>query len=108
MLLTTLGGTNAQFHCNGNGTVLVWEVDGLPLNHPNIVDREITEHTIVPSSGTVQSTLTVPATSENDGTTVRCYISPSVSSLPTLIGNSSTLTVLPGLCYYTIHLLVLL
>ena len=105
--LTTLGGINAQFHCNGNGTVLAWEVDGLPNNDQSIVDREITEHTVSPSSGTIQSTLTVPATSENDGTTVRCFIGSSLFSL-TLIGNSSTLTVLPGLCYYTIHLLVLL
>ena len=104
MSLTTLGGTNAQFHCNGSGTVLAWEVDGLPLNHQNIVDREITEHTVVSSSGTVQSTLTVPATSANDGTTVRCFIGPSLFSL-TLIGNSSTLTVLPGLVHVTtIHI----
>ena len=102
MSLTTLGGTNALFHCNGSGTVLAWEVDGLPLNHQNIVDREITEHTVSPSSGTVQSTLTVPATSENDGTTVRCFIGPSLFSL-TLIGISSTLTVLPGLCYYNTY-----
>ena len=101
MSVTTLGGTNAQFHCNGNGTVLAWEVDGLPNNDQSIVDREITEHT-VSSSGRVQSTLTVPATSENDGTTVRCFIGPSLFSL-TLIGNSSTLTVLPGLCYYNTY-----
>ena len=101
MSVTTLGGTNAEFHCNGSGTVLAWEVDGLPLNHLNIVDREITEHTVVSSSGTVQSTLTVPGTSENDGTTVRCFIGPSLFTL-TLIGNSSTLTVLPGLVYVTI------
>ena len=74
MSVTTLpGGTNALFHCNGSGTVLAWTVDGLPLNHQNIVDREITEHTITSSSGTVQSTLTVPATSVNNGTTVRCF-----------------------------------
>ena len=102
MSLTTLGGTNAQFHCNGSGTVLAWEVDGLPNNDQSIVDRQITEHTISSSSGTVQSTLTVPATSENDGTTVRCYIGPSLFSL-TLIGNSSTLTVLPGLVYVTMY-----
>ena len=101
MSLTTLGGTNALFHCNGSGTVLVWEVDGLPLYHQIIVDREITEHTVVSSSGTVQSTLTVPATSENNGTTVRCFIGPSLFSL-TLVGNSSTLTVLPGLVHVTI------
>ena len=104
--MITLGGTNAQFHCIGSGNVLAWEVDGLPNNDQSVVDREITEHTIS-SSGTVQSTLTVPATSENDGTTVRCFIGSSLFSL-TLVGNSSTLTVLPGLCYNTIHLLVLL
>ena len=102
MSLTTLGGTNAQFHCNGSGTVLAWEVDGLPLNHQNIVDREITEHTVVSSSGTVQSTLTVPATSENDGTTVRCFIGPSLFSLALIGNSSSTLTVLPGLVHVTI------
>ena len=99
MSLTTLGGTNAQFHCNGSGTVLAWEVDGLQLKNPNIVNREITEHTVSSSSGTIQSTLTVPATLVNNGTTVRCFIGPSLFSL-TLIGNSSTLTVLPGICYY--------
>ena len=101
MSLTTLGGTNALFHCNGSGTVLAWEVDGLPVNHQNIVDREITEHTVVSSSGTIQSTLTLPATSENDGTTVRCFIGQSLFSLA-LIGNSSILTVLPGLVHVTI------
>ena len=106
MSLTTLGGTNAQFHCNGNGTVLAWQVDGLPLNHKNVVDRGITEHTTVPSSGTVQSTLTVPGTSENDGTTVQCFIGPSLFSLA-LIGNSSSLTVLPGLCYYNTSVVLL-
>ena len=100
MSLTTLGGTNALFHCNGSGTVLQWEIDGLPNNDQSIVDREITEHT-VSSSGTVQSTLTVPATQENDGITLRCFIGPSLFSL-TLIGNSSTLTVLPGLVHVTI------
>ena len=74
------------------------------MNHQNIVDREITEHTISSSPGTVQSTLTVPATSENDGTTVRCLIGPSLFSL-TVVGNSSTLTVLPGLVHVTtIHI----
>ena len=46
MSVTTLGGKNALFHCNGSGTVLAWEVDGLPLNHPSIVDQEITELTV--------------------------------------------------------------
>ena len=95
MSVTTLGGKNALFHCNGSGTVLAWEVDGLPLNHPSIVDQEITELT-VSSSGTVQSTLTVPATSVNNDTTVRCLIGSSLFSL-SVVGNYSTLTILPGM-----------
>ena len=96
--VTTLGGTNALFHCNGSGTVLAWEVDGLPLNHPSIVNREITEHTTVPSSGTVQSTLTVPATSVNNGTTVRCFI---LFILVQFTSSNATLIVLHGELYNT-------
>ena len=90
--VTTLEGLNAQFHCAGSGTVLVWEVDGLPINDLSIVNRAITDDT-VSSSGTVQSTLTVPATLGNNGTTVRCFLGSSLISL-TVVGNSSTLTIL--------------
>ena len=92
--VTALVGTNAQFHCTGTGNYLVWIVDGLQTGNSDIVSRGITEHTI-PSSGTVQSNLTVPATSENNGTTVRCAISVSLFSTP-VVSNYSTLTVLPG------------
>ena len=34
--VTALVGTDAQFHCAGTGNYLVWEVDGLALNHPDI------------------------------------------------------------------------
>ena len=91
MSVTALFGTNAQFHCAGTGNYLVWEVDGLQTDHSNISARGITSDT----SGTVQSTLTVPATSENNGTTVRCAISVSLSSTRA-ISNYSMLTVLPG------------
>ena len=93
--MTALGGTNAVFHCAGSGAAVAWEVDGLSLNHQNIVNRGITDHTVA-SSGTVQSNLTVPATSVNNGTTVRCYIGSSSLSL-TVVGNYSTLTILPGI-----------
>ena len=94
--VTALIGTNAQFHCAGTGNYLVWEVDGLQANHPDILARGIT--VVTPSSsGTVQSNLTVPATSENNGTTVRCAISVSLFSTPA-ISNYSALTVLPGEC----------
>ena len=84
-------GTNAQFHCAGTGNYLVWEVDGLQPDHSNIFARGITVVTL-PSSGTVQSNLTVPATSVNNGTTVQCAIGVCL----TAISNYSTLTVLPG------------
>ena len=92
--VTALIGTNAQFHCAGIGNYLVWVVDGLAPNHPFVSVRGVTVVTL-PSSGTVQSNLTVPATSENNGTIVRCAIGVSQFSL-TAISNYSTLTVLPG------------
>ena len=94
MSVTALVGTNAQFHCAGTGNYLVWEVDGLQTDHSSISARGITSD-MTTTSGTVQSTLTVPATSENNGTTVRCAISVSQFSTPA-ISNYSTLTVLPG------------
>ena len=54
--MTALIGTNAQFHCAGTGNYLVWDVDGLQANHPDILAREITAETL-PSSGTVQSNI---------------------------------------------------
>ena len=90
---TALVGTNTQFHCAGTGTHLVWEVDGLTPDHQDILARMITVVTLS-SSGTVQSNLTVPATSVNNGTTVRCAIGVSYASLT--FSNYSTLTVLPG------------
>ena len=94
MSVTAMVGTNAQFHCAGTGNYLVWEVDGLAPNHPYILARGINVVTL-PSSGTVQSNLTVPATSVNNGTTVRCTIGISHYIL-TAISNYSILIVLPG------------
>ena len=94
MSVTALVGTNAQFHCAGTGNHLVWEVDGLVPDHPDILARGITSVTL-PSSGTVQSNLTVPATSVNNGTTVRCSVSAGFGGT-SVISNYSTLTVLPG------------
>ena len=91
--VTALIGTNAHFQCAGAGNSLVWEVDGLPHYHSDIVQRGITAATL-PSSGTVQSNLTVPATPVNNNTMIRCAISSSLFS--TVVSNFSTLTVLPG------------
>ena len=94
--VTTLEGMNALFHCDGSGTVQIWKVDGLPHNDQNIVNRGITDNTTSSSSGTVQSTLTVPATSVNNGTTVQCFIGSSLFSL-SVVGNYSTLTILSSI-----------
>ena len=96
MSVSALVGENALFHCNGSGVIVhvEWIVDELSATDISITARGITRHT-VSSSGTVQSTLTVPATSVNNGTTVQCVLYPgSVTS------NNATLTVLPGeLCW---------
>ena len=93
--VTALIGTNAQFHCAGTGNNLVWEVDGLQTDHSSISARGITSDTTT-DSGTVQSTLTVPATSVNNGTIVQCGVKKSLFSTP-VISNYSTLTVLSEL-----------
>ena len=89
MSVSVLVGENALFHCNGSGNIITWIVDGLQENQPSIFQRGISS-VLIPSSGTVQSTLTVPATLVNNGTTVQCVIYPgSVTS------NTATLNVLP-------------
>ena len=70
MSVSALVGENALFHCNGSGVTIVWTVDGSLATEANNTDRGITQTISLTSSGTVQSTLTVPATSVNNGTTV--------------------------------------
>lgn len=93
--VTKLGGSSARFHCAGIGELLTWEVDGSILSDQSIIDRAITAVTLPSSAGTVQSNLTVPATSVNNGTTIRCAISVSLFLAPAVSSNA-TLTILPG------------
>ena len=92
MSVSVLVGTNAQFHCAGTGIIITWEVDGLVSSSLDITSRGITSD-VSSSSGTVQSALTVPATSVNNGTIVQCRL---YSLSGSAFSNSSTLTVLPG------------
>ena len=70
--MSVLIGTDAQFHC---GYFINWNVDGLHSDDPNIRSQGITSvDGSSPSAGTVQSNLTVPATSVNNGTTVQCRL----------------------------------
>ena len=94
MSVSALVGENALFYCNGSGFTIGWIVDGLLATDISIIGRGIQRNT-VSSSGTVQSTLTVPATSVNNGTTVQCVLYPGE-----VTSNNATLTVLPGeLCW---------
>ena len=98
MSVSALVGENALFHCTGSGIVIQWVADGVYVTdtNPVIVDRGITASSAV-SSGTVQSTLTVPATSVNNGTTVQCIV---LSLSGSVTSSNATLTVLPGkLCW---------
>ena len=90
--MSALVGENAQFHCSGSGITIVWTVDGLLATDSVIVARGITPVTMT-SSGTVQSTLTVPATLENNGTTVQCRV---LSLNGATVSNNGTLNILPG------------
>ena len=76
MSVSALVGENALFHCNGSGVVIQWIADGVYVTgtDPVIVDRGISVVSAVsPSSGTVQSTLTVPATLVNNGIMALLY-----------------------------------
>ena len=90
MSVSALVGENALFHCNGSGFTIAWIVDGSLATDSVISDRGITPDTPTTSSGTVMSTLTVPATLVNNGTTVQCVIYPGE-----VTSNNATLTVLP-------------
>ena len=65
MSVSALVGENAQFHCAGTGTadavILRWIVDKLLATDTNIRARGIVSHTVT-TTGTIQSNLTVPAT----------------------------------------------
>ena len=90
--MSALVGEKAQFHCSGSGITIVWTVDGILATDPTIEERGITPD-IITSSGTVQSTLTVPATLVNNGTTVQCRL---ISINGMIDSNNATLTILPG------------
>ena len=93
--VTALVGTVAQFHCAGTGNLLTWFVDGLPYYDQRIKDRGIVENTD-PTDSSVQSNLTVPATLENNGTSVQCAVQ-TLTSVK-VFSNYATLRVFPGMC----------
>ena len=91
---SVLVGETAVFHCKGSSFAILWTVDGFYTAELNIIDRGIIQSSTVTSTGTVQSTLTVPATLENNGTTVQCRL--VLPNAMFVFSNNATLTVLPG------------
>ena len=91
MSVSALIGENAVFYCNGSGVIIQWIVDGVYATHSNITARGIAIYTETLSGNTIQSTLTVPATLENNGTTVQCVLFPGE-----LTSDKANLTVLHG------------
>ena len=90
--VSALIGENTQFHCAAIGAdIIVWKADDLFATDIRITDRAIFHTTTVTASGTIQSSLTVPATIENNGTTVQCILYPGE-----VTSSNATLTVLPG------------
>ena len=73
MSVSALIRESTQFHCAAIGAdIIAWKVDDLFATDIRITDRAIFHTTPVTASGTIQSSLTVPATIENNGTTVKC------------------------------------
>ena len=67
--------SHAVFSCNGTGSVLFWYIDGLQEDNPVNVDRGIDADTLPGSvDGTRNSTLSVPATLENNETVIQCVV----------------------------------
>ena len=65
--------TTAIFHCNATGRSVQFFVDGDRGNTPQAMARgvEVTDNT---EDGTINSTLTIPATMDNDNITISCEV----------------------------------
>ena len=86
--VSALIGEYTQFHCAAIGAdIIAWKVDDLFATDIRITDRAIFHTTPV----TAQSSLTIQATIENNGTTVQCVLYPGE-----VTSNTGILTVLSG------------
>ena len=65
--------TTAVFHCIATGRLFVWFIDSHAGNTLQAMARgvEVTDNT---EDGTFNSTLTIPATMDNDNITISCEI----------------------------------
>ena len=71
--------TTAVFHCNATGRSLLWFVDGQRQDMPEAMARGVDVTSFAVSStayldGITNSTLTIPATMDNDNITIYCEV----------------------------------
>ena len=86
--VTALVGTVAQFRCAGTELFILWEVDGQIDDNRDDVKTD-------PTGTVTQSNLTLAATPENNGISIRCAIQNKSSVF--VFSNYATLTVVPGM-----------
>ena len=71
---TTLGDT-AEFNCTGYSNDHYWTINDKILTHPNNEDRDTEDQgPISAGNGSYTFLLLVPATWNNDGISVHCYL----------------------------------
>ena len=66
--------TWVNFHCEGEGDVLVWQTNEGPLTDEIKETRNITTHQDNNTTGILNSTLVILAKPENDGLNIGCVI----------------------------------
>ena len=64
----------SAFTCSGNGTSLLWAVDGYALRSPYVLNKEIRSITSPDELITVSSQLIVPTTKANSNVTIVCIV----------------------------------
>ena len=72
--------SNVLFNCTGNGSTFVWTVDGIAVPNPDIASRGVTASSETSiGGGMILSTLSIPASVENNNTDVLCTVIDAVS-----------------------------
>ena len=63
------------FNCTGNGDTIGWTVDGSQVSDADIISRGVTTTSAIEISEEVRlSTLSIPASKQNDNTSIRCSV----------------------------------
>ena len=66
--------TTAAFHCVATGRLIGWVVNGDPNDTPEAMARGVEVTNPRDPDGIVNSTLTIPATIDNDDITISCEV----------------------------------